>query len=146
MKTFRPGLPPIFTDEDATPSATPNRVFTPAEKAAGADKPFLSPADAIAAADARHAASQPPQPQPPAPAAPATPAPVPTPPPQQIIPPVTPKPLVDNNAPAPVVPNITDNISGHIQPPASTDPLVLTPAEEAELDALLAKRDHKPTT
>jgi hypothetical protein len=147
MKTFRPGLPAVFTDEDAATPAVPNRAFTPAEKAAGVDKPFPTPAEAMALAAARHAATQQsasatvhtetaPSPNPGASSAPAT---------TQVIPPVAPQPLVDHTA----------NTFGHIQPPPgatlqtppateppAANPLMLTPEEEAELDALLAKRDH----
>lgn len=136
MKVFRPGLPPVFTDEDA--AEQPPKVPTPAEKAAGVGIPFLTPEQAKAAADARHAASIPvepvkpeekvvptaPSPNPGASGAPAT---------TQIIPPVAPQPLIDKTAepnPAPAA----------ISQPESKPSTVLTPEEEAELDALLAKR------
>lgn len=154
MKVFRPGLPAIFTDEDAPQQ--PNRAFTPAEKAAGADKPLLSPEAAMAAAAARHAVStgadaEQPDPNqqaaPVPPAAPAATVPAPSPNPgasgapatTQIIPPVAPQPLIDKNAPPAPSPAPTPQPE---QPTA--DPLALTPAEEAELDALLAKRNHTP--
>lgn len=152
MKVFRPGLPPVFTDEDAVnqPPKTP----TPEERAKGLDgRAFLNPEQAMAAAAARHAATTGEQPdpnQPAAPVPPATPAAPPTAPvPEpaapaasattQIIPPAVPQPLIDNNAPPPNAPAPTPQPE---QPEA--DPLALTAAEEAELDALLAKRNHTP--
>jgi hypothetical protein len=159
MKLFRPGLPPVFTDEDAP--AQSNRAFTPAEKAAGADKPFLTPEAAMAAADARHVASGAGVQQPPSSVQVTKPAPAPTAPPAapavdppqgpapapgasgasattQIIPPVAPQPLIDKNAAPAPAPAATPQP----EKPAPADSLALTPAEQAELDALLAKWDH----
>lgn len=149
MKVFRPGLPPVFTDEDAVNQ--PPKVPTPAQAAKPAN-PFLPPEEAMAAAAARHAATKGEQPDPnqppPAPVPPATPAEPPqgpapnpgasgAPATTQLIPPVVPQPLIDNNAPPAPSPAPTPQPE---QPAA--DPLALTPAEEAELDALLAKRNH----
>jgi hypothetical protein len=102
MKIYRPGLPPVFTDEDARtpppPKPEPKGPVKPGES------PFLAPDLAIAAARLRAAAAgQVPHDEPP-PAAPPAPTPeveTPVPPPTttntQIIPPVEPKPLIDNN-------------------------------------------------
>ncbi len=152
MKIFRPGLPAVFTDEDApnqpaAPKAAPNTVT---------QNPFLTPEEAMRAAQARHVAAhgQLPQ-QPAAPAAPAAPAdpvtntgsplqgPAPNPGASgapattQIIPPVAPQPLIDNNKPPATPPAAPKQPEPEVN--TSTE---LTPEEEAELDALLAKRDH----
>lgn len=153
MKIFRPGLPAVFTDEDAINQPAPPKVAKPNTAA----NPFLTPEEAIKAAAARHAASQPlpakppltaaeqtaldlahaalngslpqgPSPNPGASGAPAT---------TQIIPPVAPQPLIDNNKPPATPPVATTQP----EPEVNTSP-ELTPEEEAELDLLLAKRDH----
>ncbi len=157
MKVFRPGLPPVFTDEDAPNQPAPPKAVKPDAKA----NPFVTPEEAMRLAQARHIAANGQLPQQPAPVAPVAPvapaanttqtAPSPNPGASgapattEIIPPVAPQPLIDNNkppvAPPPVAP-----------PPAPKQPELevntsteLTPEEEAELDALLAKRDHPHT-
>jgi hypothetical protein len=97
MKVFRPGLSPVFTDEDTKDQpvlakAPPKGPVKPGES------PFLTPSAALAAARARAlAAGQKPHDE----KAPLTgPTPNPTAHTQQtteIIPPVAPQPLIDNN-------------------------------------------------
>jgi hypothetical protein len=155
MKIFRPGLPAVFTDEDAINQPPPPKVVKAGTNATA----FLTPEEAIRAAQLRHQMSMPaapvataqvgslstaqisnlttaqvaslntaptqtaPSPNPGASGAPHT---------TEIIPPVAPQPLIDNNKPA---------VTTQPEPEVNTSP-ELTPEEEAELDALLAKRDH----
>lgn len=95
MKLFRPGFPPIFSGEDEKDQPAPP--VKPKERAAPG---LLSPEQAIAAANARHAASGvPPVQQPPRSTdnlIPTQQTGVPT----QVIPTVTPQPLIDKAAQA----------------------------------------------